>query len=98
MPPRLKRLFNRGGIYWSYVTGAIPVVGQIWVDYESMGEAGALGLPLSAALAISGGSRQSFQQAQMYLKSTASKAFEVHGAILAKYQSSGGPAVWGFPV
>lgn len=93
-----KSLFNRGGIYWSRSTGAIPVVGQIWVDYESLGESGALGLPISAAAAIPGGYRQSFQQAQMYWKSTASKAFEVHGAILTKYVSSGGPAVWGYPV
>src|SRR6266542_1408348 len=93
-----KSLFNRGGIYWSPKTGAVPVIGQIWVDYEGMGESGAIGLPVAAAVAIGGGTQQVFQGAQMYFKSGASKAFEVHGAILAKYLSSGGPAVWGFPV
>ncbi len=93
-----KSLFSRGGIYWSNKTGAVPVVGEIWVDYEGMGESGAIGVPVAAAVGISGGLRQDFQHAQMYLKSGASKAFEVHGAILAKFVSSGGTAVWGFPV
>lgn len=88
-----KNLFSRGGIYWSQATGAIPVTGQIWVDYEGMGEAGAIGLPVASAVAITGGARQVFQQAQMFLKYTASKAFEVHGAILAKYLATGGPGV-----
>jgi hypothetical protein len=93
-----KSLFSRGGIYWSPSTGAVPVVGQIWVDYESMGESAAIGLPVAAALAIGGGVQQVFQAAQMYLKSGASKAFEVNGAILARFLSSGGTAAWGFPV
>jgi LGFP repeat-containing protein/concanavalin A-like lectin/glucanase superfamily protein len=93
-----KSLFTRGGIYWSNPTGAVPVVGQIWVDYEGMGESGALGLPVSPAVGVGGGARQEFQHAQMYLKSGASKAFEVHGAILGKFLSSGATAVWGFPV
>ena len=93
-----KSLFSRGGIYWSPKTGAVPVIGQIWVDYEGMGESGAIGLPLAPAVAIGGGMQQVFQGAQMYLKSGASKAFEVHGAILARFLSSGGPPVRGFPV
>jgi hypothetical protein len=93
-----KSLFTRGGIYWSGKTGAVPVVGQIWVDYEGMGEAGAIGLPVAPAVGIGGGQRQDFQHAQMYFKSGASKAFEVHGAILAKFVSSGATGVWGFPV
>jgi hypothetical protein len=93
-----KSLFSRGGIYWSPNTGAVPVIGQIWVDYEGMGESAAIGLPVAAATAIGGGTQQIFQGAQMYFKSGASKAFEVHGAILAKYLSSGGPTTWGYPV
>ncbi len=93
-----KSLFSRGGLYWSSGTGAIPVTGQIWVDYESMGEAAAIGLPTSAPQAISGGTRQVFQRAQMYLKAGTSKAFEVHGGILARYLATGGAATWGFPV
>ena len=94
--PRLGNALARAGfaalLYWSPATGAIPVTGQIWVDYEGMGESGAIGLPLSAAVAIPGGVRQIFQLAQMFSKTTASKAFEVHGAILAKYLATGGPA------
>jgi hypothetical protein len=93
-----KSLFSGGGIYWSAQTGAVPVIGEVWVDYEGMGESGAIGLPVSPAVAIVGGARQVFQRAQMYLKAGASKAFEVHGTILAKYLVIGGPATWGFPV
>ena len=93
-----KSLFSRGGIYWSGGTGAIPVIGQIWVDYESMGEAAAIGLPTAAAESISGGIRQVFQKAQMYLKAGTSKTFEVHGGILTSYLATGGAASWGFPV
>ncbi|HEV8139078.1 MAG TPA: hypothetical protein VGP81_04860 [Pyrinomonadaceae bacterium] len=93
-----KSLFNQGGIYWSRRTGAIPVTGQIWVDYESMGESGAIGLPRSAAVAVGGGLRQTFERADMYLKAGAAKAFEVNGAILAKYLATGSTATWGFPV
>jgi hypothetical protein len=93
-----KNLFNRGGIYWSPKSGAIPVLGQIWVDYEGMGEAAAIGVPQAVAASIPGGTRQIFQGAQMYLKNGSPKAFEVHGAILAKYLSTGGTATWGFPV
>ena len=46
-----KSLFTRGGIYWSLKTGPVPVVDQIWVDYEGMGEAGAIGLPVAPAVA-----------------------------------------------
>ena len=93
-----KSLFNRGGIYWSRRTGAVPVIGQMWVDYEGMGEAAAIGLPLSAATGVAGGLRQMFEGAQMYLKAGGSKAFEVHGAILGKYMATGATATWGFPV
>jgi len=92
-----KSLFSRGGIYWSGATGAIPVIGQIWVDYESMGESAAIGLPVSPAQAIPGGRRQVFQGGEMYWKSSAPRAFEVHGAILSKFLATGGTARWGFP-
>ncbi len=93
-----KSLFSRGGIYWSIKSQAVAVMGQIWVDYEGMGEAGAIGLPVRPAVGIGGGQRQDFQHGQMYLRSGASKAFEVHGAIQAKFLSSGGAVAWGFPV
>ncbi|MEO7457991.1 MAG: hypothetical protein ABIY52_17170 [Gemmatimonadaceae bacterium] len=93
-----KNLFSRGGIYWSRSTGAVPVLGQIWVDFESMGEANAIGLPVSAESPVSGGTEQVFQSARMYLRNGASKAFETHGAILSKYLATGGPAAWGVPL
>ena len=93
-----KNLFSRGGIYWSAKTRAVPVTGQMWVDYEGMGEARAIGLPRSAAVTVGGGLRQTFEHAEMYLKSGASKAFAVIGAILAKYLATGANATWGFPV
>jgi LGFP repeat/Concanavalin A-like lectin/glucanases superfamily len=93
-----KSLFSGGGIYWSSGTGAIPVLGQIWVDYEGMGESGAIGLPTGAAVSISGGQQQVFQRAQMYWRSGSAKAFMVTGAILAKFLATGGTGAWGFPV
>ena len=93
-----KSLFSGGGIYWSSGTGAIPVIGNIWVDYEGMGESGAIGLPTAAAVSIGGGQQQVFQRGQMYWRSGSAKAFMVIGAILAKFLATGGTAVWGFPV
>jgi uncharacterized protein with LGFP repeats len=93
-----KNLFNRGGIYWSRRTGAVPVLEQIWVDYEAMGEAAAIGLPTWTATSVSGGLRQTFENGEMYLEAGAAKAFEVNGAILAKYLATGATATWGFPV
>jgi hypothetical protein len=93
-----KSLFNRGGIYWSYGTGAIAVTGQMWVDYEGMGESRAIGLPTAAEVLIGGGKIQVFQRAQMYWRSGSSKAFMVMGAILTKFLATGGTGTWGFPV
>ena len=93
-----KSLFTKGGLYWSGATGAVPVLGQIYVDYEAMGEAGAVGLPTTAATVISGGRQQLFQGARMYLKDGASKAFAVQGAILDKFLSTGNVATWGYPI
>lgn len=93
-----KSLFSQGGIYWSRKTGAVPVIGQMWVDYEGMGEARAIGLPRSAAVAVGGGLRQTFERADMFFKAGGAKAFEVHGAILGKYLATGATATWGFPV
>lgn len=93
-----KSLFSRGGFYWSPGTGAIPVLNQIWVDYEGMGESAAIGLPVAPVQMIGGGRRQVFQGGEMYWKNGASKAFEVHGAILSKFLATGGTASWGFPI
>ncbi|HYW36195.1 MAG TPA: LamG-like jellyroll fold domain-containing protein [Balneolaceae bacterium] len=93
-----KNLFNRGGMYWSGATGAVPVTGQIYIDYERMGEASAIGLPVTASTNIAGGREQKFQRARMYHKSGAPRAYEAHGAILHKFLSTGGVSKWGFPI
>ncbi|MFT3957298.1 MAG: hypothetical protein QM722_23825 [Piscinibacter sp.] len=93
-----KNLFSRGGLYWSPATGAQPVSDQLWVDYEGGGESARLGLPLAAAEPVAGGLRQRFQGGHMYHRRGQPRAFEVHGAILAKYLGTGEVGTWGFPV
>lgn len=93
-----KNLFSKGGLYWSGATGAVPVVGQIYIDYEALGEAKAIGLPTGPATSIAGGLQQVFQGARMYLKSGAPRAFEVHGTILERFLATGGVATWGYPI
>ena len=97
-PSGRKSVFSKGAIYWSDATGAVPVLGQIYLDYEALGEARAIGFPLHPARSIAGGLEQEFQVARMYHKSGQPNAHEVHGAILGKYLASGGTAVWGFPI
>ncbi|MCY7314463.1 MAG: hypothetical protein LH480_02240 [Rubrivivax sp.] len=93
-----KNLFSRGGLYWSPATGARAVTAQLWVDYESMGESAALGLPLAAAESIPGGLRQRFQGGNMYHRTGQPRAFQVHGAILTRFLSVGEVSAWGYPV
>jgi hypothetical protein len=93
-----KSVFSKGAIYWSEATGAVPVLGQIYLDYEALGEARAIGFPFEPQRVIAGGLEQEFQGARMYHKRGQPNAHEVHGAILAKYLTAGGPAVWGFPI
>lgn len=93
-----KSVFSNGAIYWSDATGAVPVLKQIYLDYESIGEARAIGFPLHPEKPIPGGLEQEFQGARMYHKRDQPNAHEVHGAILTKYLSTGGPAIWGFPI
>jgi hypothetical protein len=93
-----KNVFSRGAIYWSSATGAVPVQGRMYLDYEAMGESGMLGFPSKVATPIPGGQEQEFQGGRMYYRSGAPRAFEVHGAILTKYLALGGTGTWGFPV
>lgn len=92
-----KSLFNKGGIYWSGQTGAFAVHGNIYLEYENLDESRFLGWPVSAAANITGGQEQVFQGGRIYYRTGAAKAFEVHGAILTKFLSSGGIAKWGYP-
>ncbi len=93
-----KSLFSKGGIYWSGATGARPVVGQIYVDYEGLGESQELGFPKRTEVSVPGGKEQVFQKVRMYHKTNEPHAFEVHGAILTRYIAIGGVRKWGFPV
>jgi hypothetical protein len=97
-PGGRKSVFRKGGIYWSGATGAIPVTGQIYVDYEMWGESKFIGFPKSKATNIASGVQQVFEGANVYYKNGASNAFEVHGAILTKFLNTGGVSKWGYPV
>jgi len=93
-----KNLFSKGGIYWSRSTGAVPVLGEIYLEFENLGESKAFGFPLRAESAVPGGKEQRFQKCRMYYKIGAGRAQEVHGAILKKFLSTGGLREWGFPI
>jgi len=93
-----KNIFSKGGLYWSPSTGTFPVTGQMYINYEQFGESSFIGWPVSAASAVNNGKEQIFQVARMYFKHGTPSAFEVHGAILAKFLATGGINVWGYPV
>jgi hypothetical protein len=97
-PGAKKNLFSNGGIYWSGSTGAVPVLGYIYLEYENLGESKAFGLPLKSARSIPGGKEQEFQGCRIFYKNGAGKAHEVHGAILAKYLKKGSTKKLGFPI
>lgn len=93
-----KSQFDQGAIYWSPATGAVPVIGQLYLDYERLGESAGIGFPTGLATAVPGGQQQAFEGAMMFHRAGAAAAHEVHGAILAHYLAIGGPARWGFPL
>jgi hypothetical protein len=97
-PDGRKNIFSQGGIYWSQATGAKPVTGQMYLDYEHMGESSIIGFPTMLQAAISGGIEQEFQGGRMYFKSGATNAHEINGAILAKFLATGGVNTWGYPI
>jgi hypothetical protein len=97
-PNTRKSLFSRGGMYWSGATGAHPVLGQIYLDYELNGAAAWIGVPTAAAHDIAGGQEQIFQGARMYHKAGQPKAHEVHGSILQRFLATGSVGTWGYPV
>ncbi|MEM5564898.1 hypothetical protein WNY78_07265 [Psychroserpens sp. AS72] len=93
-----KSLFSKGGIYWSRTTGAFPVLGNIYLEYENLGESKKLGFPTRAESTISGGKQQIFQKCRMYYKNGSGSAKEVHGSILTRFLQTGGIGKWGFPI
>jgi len=94
-----RSVFEKGAIYWSPGTGAWELFDRLYLDYERLGgSASALGLPVAAQEALPGGTKQRFEGGQLYLKTGATRAFEVRGAILERYLAIGGPGAWGFPI
>ena len=92
-----KNLFSQGAVYWSQRTGAHAVFDEIYIAYESVGEAALIGAPLDTEEAVAGGLCQRFARGEIYLADGAATAFEVHGAILEKFHATGGLLRWGFP-
>jgi len=92
-----KNIFSKGAIYWSTGTGAIPVSGRMFIDYDSKGIA-TIGFPTKLAKPVPGGFEQEFEFGRMYYRKGSHTAFEVHGAILDKYLALGGVQTFGFPI
>ncbi len=97
VPGVRKNLFSQGAVYWTLGTGAYPVFEEVYVAYESAGEAALLGAPAAAEEAVAGGLRQPFARGEIYLADGSATAFEAHGAILEKFHATGGLGRWGFP-
>ena len=94
-----RSVFEKGAIYWSPETGAWELFDRAYIDYEQLGgSASVVGLPVAAQEELPGGAMQRFDRGRLYLKSGATRAFEVHGAILERYLATGGPGAWGFPI
>jgi uncharacterized protein with LGFP repeats len=83
----LYQRYENGSIYWHPSTGAFEVHGDIFKKWEILNwEQGFLGYPLSDELWTPNhsGRFQKFQGGNIYWDNSG-EAFEVHGAILAKY-------------
>lgn len=94
-----RSVFEQGAIYWSGGTGAWEILGRPYIDYEQMGGSiSVLRLPIGAAETIPGGTMQRFQGGRLYYRTDATRAYELHGAILNSFLISGGTGTWGFPV
>ena len=94
-----KNMFTKGAIYFSDATGAKPVLGTLYSEYEGMGEGGSIiGLPIKAEVAVSGGKMQEFQNGHMYHRDGNDAAFEIHGLILNEFKAKGGLTRYGFPI
>ena len=84
-------MFTGAAIYWSPATGAHEVHGAIRARYQALGGPGSFaGFPTSDETPVAGGRASTFTGAAIYW-SPATSAHEVHGAIRARYLSSGGP-------
>lgn len=94
-----KSVFANGCIYWSSATGAYALLNRFYIDYELLGEdSNVLGLPIADQEIIAGGKVQRFQHGKIYFRDGNLRAFEVHGAILEKFERAGGTSRFGFPI
>jgi hypothetical protein len=91
--------FQVGNMYWTPPTGAHEVQGVILGHYLQLGgPSGVLGFPTSDETASPAGGRMNTFQVGDIFFSPGTGAFEVQGAILARYNSMGGPGSFlGFP-
>jgi hypothetical protein len=94
------RTYKNGNIYWSAATGAHEIDGPILARYLVMGGPTTVGFPTSDITGTTGvaGSYASFAPDHRIYWSSATGAHEIHGLMLAKYLSLGGPAGYGLPV
>ena len=97
-PGGRKNIFSNGAVYWSPATGAIPVTGQLYLDYEAMEESKTLGFPVTSHTVVPGGVEQVFEGGRMYHKDGSGSAHEVHGDILSRFLGLGGVWTFGFPI
>lgn len=90
--------FDGGRLFFNATTGKVWYVKRtILVKYDALRAAGTdLGFPTSDQLTAGSGAVSTFEKGNIY-SSKATKQHEVHGAILAKYLKTGGPAKWGLP-
>jgi outer membrane protein assembly factor BamB len=98
VPGGSEQQFRYGAIYWSALSGAHVVQGDIYALYQQLGQSGGLlGFPTSDELPIGSGRYSTFQFGRVYWSPTTG-AHEVHGAILTEYLFMGGPTgALGFP-
>ena len=87
-----------GSIYWSASSGAHVVRGALLSMWRELGaQAGPMGFPTGDVKTVPGGYTSDFQRGGIYW-SAATGAKGVRGALQAKYEALGGPAVLGFPL
>lgn len=94
-----KNMFTKGAIYFSDASGAHPIFGSMYADYEALGgPQHVIGLPTKSEVSIAGGKSQEFQRGTMYKWDGADAGFEIHGLIRDEFVKKGGIGRYGFPL
>ncbi|MHB1326129.1 MAG: N-acetylmuramoyl-L-alanine amidase [Thermoleophilia bacterium] len=92
--------YTGGRIYWSAASGAHEMHGEILNKFLAAGGTAVIGFPTTDEQNLAGvaGARENqFTNARIYWHGSIG-AFEVRGAIFAKYLALGGPASLGLPI